>query len=56
MRRSGVSSLCCDWSCQYLRVNVRLGSVCVCKRESVIWEKVVTGQEDRGQHPAHLNI
>lgn len=63
MRRSGMSSLCCDWPCKYPQVHVRLGGgacvrvyVCVRSREKEIWEKVVTGQQDRGQHPAHLNI
>jgi len=31
MRRSDMSSLCCDWPCQYPQVNVRLGGGC--KRE-----------------------
>lgn len=25
MRRSGMSSLCCDWPCKYPQVHVRLG-------------------------------
>lgn len=55
MRRSGMSSFCCDWPCQYPQVNVCV-CVCVRSREKEIWEKVVTGRQDRGQHPAHLNI